>query len=45
MKLLQMYRKMVKIRRFEKRVRDVFIKGKVSGFTHPYAGEEAIVIG
>lgn len=43
--LLDMYRKMVTIRQFEEKVRDLFAAGKIPGFVHLYIGEEAIAVG
>jgi len=43
--LLDCFRKMVTIRRFEDRVHDEFAKGNIPGFVHLYAGEEASAIG
>jgi pyruvate dehydrogenase E1 component alpha subunit len=40
-----MYRKMVLIRKFEEKVRDLFAAGKIPGFVHLYIGEEAIAVG
>jgi TPP-dependent pyruvate/acetoin dehydrogenase alpha subunit len=44
-KLKDMYRKMVRIRKFEQRVQKEFADGKIPGFVHLYAGEEAIAVG
>jgi len=44
-KLIDMYRKMVRIRKFEDRVRKEFASGKIPGFVHLYAGEEATAVG
>jgi pyruvate dehydrogenase E1 component alpha subunit len=44
-KLLWMYERMKLIRTFEDRVADLFTKGKIPGFVHLYAGEEAIATG
>ena len=44
-KLIDMYRKMVRIRKFEDRVRTEFASGKLPGFVHLYAGEEATAVG
>jgi TPP-dependent pyruvate/acetoin dehydrogenase alpha subunit len=44
-KLRDMYRKMVRIRKFEQRVQKEFAEGKIPGFVHLYAGEEAIAVG
>jgi acetoin:2,6-dichlorophenolindophenol oxidoreductase subunit alpha len=44
-RLLEMYRTMVTIRKFEDRVKEEFAKGRIPGFVHLYAGEEAIATG
>ncbi|WP_026961445.1 thiamine pyrophosphate-dependent dehydrogenase E1 component subunit alpha [Alicyclobacillus herbarius] len=44
-KALWMFRKMVEIRRFEDAVHELFAKGKLPGFVHLYAGEEAVAVG
>ncbi len=43
--LQQMYRTMVRIRLFEKKVNELFLKGLVPGTIHLYAGEEAVAVG
>src|ERR1700758_3628305 len=43
--LLEAYRDMVTIRRFEERVQEEFSKGGIPGFVHLYAGEEAAAVG
>ena len=43
--LLECYRDMATIRRFEDRVHDEFSAGKIPGFVHLYAGEEASAVG
>jgi acetoin:2,6-dichlorophenolindophenol oxidoreductase subunit alpha len=43
--LLESYRNMATIRRFEDRVHDEFAAGKIPGFVHLYAGEEASAVG
>lgn len=40
-----MLRKMLEIRKFEDSVHDLFGKGKLPGFVHLYAGEEAVAVG
>jgi TPP-dependent pyruvate/acetoin dehydrogenase alpha subunit len=40
-----MYRKMLEIRQFEDAVHVLFGQGKLPGFVHLYAGEEAIAVG
>ncbi|GGE27586.1 acetoin:2,6-dichlorophenolindophenol oxidoreductase subunit alpha [Marinithermofilum abyssi] len=42
---LWIFRKMVQIRKFEDSVHDIFAKGKIPGFVHLYAGEEAVAVG
>jgi pyruvate dehydrogenase E1 component alpha subunit len=42
---LDMYRKMLLIRKFEEKVRELFAAGKIPGFVHLYIGEEAIAVG
>lgn len=44
-RLLWMYERMKLIRVFEDRVADLFAEGKLPGFVHLYAGEEAIAVG
>lgn len=43
--LLEAYRAMATIRRFEERVQEEFAKGGIPGFVHLYAGEEAAAVG
>ena len=43
--LLQAYRQMCTIRSFEERVHEEFTAGKIPGFVHLYAGEEASAVG
>ncbi|ABY94447.1 pyruvate dehydrogenase E1 component alpha subunit [Thermoanaerobacter thermohydrosulfuricus] len=43
--LLDMYTRMVKIRKFEEKVAELFAQGKVLGFVHLYIGEEATAVG
>ena len=43
--LLDMYERMVKIRTFEESARAAFAAGKMPGFVHLYAGEEAVAVG
>jgi len=42
---LKMYRDMLRLRRFEENVRDLFGSGRLPGFVHLYIGEEAIAVG
>jgi pyruvate dehydrogenase E1 component alpha subunit len=44
-KLMDMYRTMVRIRRFEERVAREFADGKIPGSVHCYIGEEAVATG
>ena len=44
-KLIDMYRRMVRIRVFEERVRKEFAAGNIGGFVHLYSGEEATAVG
>jgi len=43
--MIDVYETMVKIRMFEDKVAELFAEGKVPGFVHLYAGEEAIAAG
>jgi len=43
--LIDMYRKMLKIRFHEQGVYDLFLEGKVPGTLHLYSGEEAVAVG
>lgn len=43
--LLRLYETMVTIRFFETRVKEEFAKGRIPGFVHLYAGEEAVATG
>lgn len=44
-KLLEIYERMMAIRVFENTLHDDFAKGKIPGFVHLYAGEEAVAVG
>jgi pyruvate dehydrogenase E1 component alpha subunit len=44
-KLLEMYRKMVTIRRFEEKVAELNARGVFPGLAHLYIGEEAVAVG
>lgn len=44
-KLIEMYRKMVTIRRFEEKVSKLFAQGSIPGFVHVYIGQEAVAVG
>ena len=43
--LVDMYRTMLTIRRFEERVSKEFVEGNVPGYVHLYIGEEAVATG
>lgn len=43
--VLRLYETMATIRAFETRVRDEFARGRIPGFVHLYAGEEAVATG
>ena len=44
-KSLDMYRRMVLIRRFEEAVARIYREGRIPGFVHLYIGEEAVAAG
>ncbi len=43
--LLEMYKKMLKIRKFEEATIELYKEGIMPGLAHPYIGEEAIAVG
>ena len=43
--LLDVYRRMVRIRRFEETVREIYAQGLMPGLAHSYIGEEAVAVG
>jgi pyruvate dehydrogenase E1 component subunit alpha len=43
--LLDLYRQMVLIRRFEEKSAEFYSEGKIGGFLHLYIGEEAVAVG
>jgi len=43
--LLELYRRMVLIRRFEAAAAEQYTLGKIAGFLHLYIGEEAVAVG
>ncbi len=43
--LIELYKKMVLIRKFEEKCSQMYLRGSISGFTHLYIGEEAIAVG
>ena len=42
---LELYRRMLCIRRFEDLVQALFLRGEVYGTTHLYSGQEAVAVG
>ncbi len=44
-KLLELYRAMLRIRRFEERVYFLFLEGEIPGTLHQYQGQEAVAVG
>lgn len=43
--LVRLYHMMFLIRRFEERAAEMYARGKITGFTHLYIGEEAVAVG
>lgn len=43
--LLQLYRRMQLIRKFEERVSSLYAKNRIPGFVHLYIGQEAVAVG
>ncbi len=43
--LLEAYRRMRRIRRFEEKLQELVFAGKLAGFLHLYAGQEAVAVG
>jgi TPP-dependent pyruvate/acetoin dehydrogenase alpha subunit len=43
--LLEMYQQMVRIRKFEEKVNELYTSAKMPGLAHLYIGEEAIAVG
>jgi pyruvate dehydrogenase E1 component alpha subunit len=43
--LLELYRKMLLIRRFEEKSAEAYSAGKIGGFCHLYIGQEAVAVG
>ena len=43
--LLELYRGMLRIRRFEERVYFLFLEGEIPGTLHQYQGQEAVAVG
>ncbi len=44
-KLIDMYARMLTVRRFEERAAQEYGKGKIGGFCHLYIGQEAVGVG
>jgi pyruvate dehydrogenase E1 component alpha subunit len=44
-RMIQLYRGMLTIRRFEEKVSELFSKGLIPGFVHLYIGQEAVAVG
>jgi TPP-dependent pyruvate/acetoin dehydrogenase alpha subunit len=44
-KLLDLYQRLVLLRRFEERVYYLFLQGKIPGTVHQYQGQEAVAVG
>jgi pyruvate dehydrogenase E1 component alpha subunit len=42
---LNLYKEMYRIRRFEDRVYQLFLKGELPGTLHQYQGQEAVAVG
>jgi pyruvate dehydrogenase E1 component alpha subunit len=43
--LVELYRQMIVIRRFEEKAAEVYVAGKIGGFCHLYIGQEAVAVG
>ena len=43
--LIDLYRQMLLIRRFEEKAAEVYVAGKIGGFCHLYIGQEAVGVG
>src|SRR5688572_7778996 len=43
--LIDLYRQMLLIRRFEEKSAEVYVAGKIGGFCHLYIGQEAVAVG
>jgi len=43
--LVELYRRMLLIRRFEEKSAEVYVAGKIGGFCHLYIGQEAVGVG
>src|SRR6185369_11607605 len=43
--LVELYRQMLLIRRFEEKSAEAYVAGKIGGFCHLYIGQEAVAVG
>ena len=43
--LLELYRQMILVRRFEEKSAEAYVAGKIGGFCHLYIGQEAVGVG
>jgi pyruvate dehydrogenase E1 component alpha subunit len=43
--LIDMYKNMLKIRKFEEKVKELFMEGKIFGLVHTCIGQEAVAVG
>jgi pyruvate dehydrogenase E1 component subunit alpha len=43
--LIELYRQMILIRRFEEKSAEAYVAGKIGGFCHLYIGQEAVAVG
>ncbi|MFN2512908.1 MAG: pyruvate dehydrogenase (acetyl-transferring) E1 component subunit alpha [Pyrinomonadaceae bacterium] len=43
--LIELYRQMLLVRRFEEKAAEAYSRGKIGGFCHLYIGQEAVAIG
>ena len=43
--LVALYKTMFLIRRFEEKAAEMYARGKITGFSHLYIGEEAVAVG
>ncbi len=44
-KLVEMYRMMVRLRKFEERCYQIYLQRRIGGFCHLYTGQEAVAVG
>jgi pyruvate dehydrogenase E1 component alpha subunit len=44
-RMIKMYSRMLKIRRFEEKIEEMATAGKIKGFAHLYIGQEAVAVG